>query len=417
MRKSTGISPEKPAEFEDELTELLRKGARQLLLQAVEAELEVFLENYRQLYDTRGRRAVVRNGYLPARTIMTGLGPVQIQVPRTRDRSGSGICFRSSLLPPYIKRTKSVENVLPWLYLKGISTGDFHEALRALLGEEAKGLSQPTISRLKEKWTKEYQEWRRRDLTGERYVYLWVDGIYFNVRSDDARQCILVVIGAKETGEKEFLAIEDGYRESEQSWYEVLLDLKYRGLTTAPKLAIGDGAMGFWNALARVYPETRIQRCWVHKTANVLNKVPKSIQPKVKKALHEIWMAGTREEAHKAFDLFIDKYEAKYPKAVKCLQKDREELLTFYDFPAEHWQHIRTTNPIESTFATVRLRTAKTRGCVSRATILAMVYKLGQSAQKRWQRIRGYRRLPEVVRGVKFTDGIAENKVLQQEAA
>jgi len=381
-----------------------------LLLQAVEAGLEAFLEHYRDPVDLLGRRAVVRNGYLPTRQVMTGICPVEIRVPRTRDRSKSGICFRSSLLPPYIKRTKSVENVLPWLYLNGISTGDFNEALEAFLGEDAKGLSHPTISRLKEKWKKEYEEWRKRDLTEERYVYWWADGVYFNVRSDDAKQCILVIIGAKDTGEREFVAIEDGYRESEQSWYEVLLELKHRGLTIAPKLAIGDGAMGFWAALAKVYPETRVQRCWVYKTANVLNKVPKSIQSKMKKSLHEIWMAQTRGDAHRAFDLFVNKYEAKYPKAVKCLAKDRKEPLAFYDFPAEHWHHIRTTNPIESTFATVRLRTAKTRGCVSRATILAMVFKLGQSAAKRWQRIRGYRRLPEVIQGIKFIDGIANEQ-------
>ena len=381
-----------------------------MLLQAVEAELEAFLEHYRDPVDLLGRRAVVRDGYLPARQVMTGICPVEIRVPRTRDRSKSGICFRSSLLPPYIKRTKSVENVLPWLYLNGISTGDFNEALEAFLGEDAKGLSHPTISRLKEKWKKEYEEWRKRDLTEERYVYWWADGVYFNVRSDDAKQCILVIIGAKDTGEREFVAIEDGYRESEQSWYEVLLELKHRGLTIAPKLAIGDGAMGFWAALAKVYPETRVQRCWVYKTANVLNKVPKSIQSKMKKSLHEIWMAQTRGDAHRAFDLFVNKYEAKYPKAVKCLAKDRKEPLAFYDFPAEHWHHIRTTNPIESTFATVRLRTAKTRGCVSRATILAMVFKLGQSAAKRWQRIRGYRRLPEVIQGIKFIDGIANEQ-------
>jgi len=322
MKENTLLSFQKPAEFEDELTALLRRGAQQLLLQAVEAELEVFLENYRQLRDSSGRRAVVRNGYLPAREIMTGVGPVEIRVPRTRDRSGSGICFRSSLLPPYIKRTKSVENVLPWLYLKGISTGDFHEALEALLGDRAKGLSQPTISRLKEKWVKEYNEWRKRDLTGDRYVYWWVDGIYFRVRSDDAKQCILVIIGAKDTGEKEFVAIEDGYRESEQSWYEVLLDLRHRGLTTAPKLAIGDGAMGFWAALEEIYGETRHQRCWMHKTMNVLNCLPKSVQAKAKQALHEIWQAETKAYAEKAFDLFLKTYEAKYLKATLCLQKD-----------------------------------------------------------------------------------------------
>ena len=416
MIKDTVVTFKKPAEFQDELTELLRAGARHLLMQAVEVELEHFLAEYEHVRDAKGRRAIVRNGYLPKRKILTGLGPVEIRVARTRDRSGAGIVFRSSLLPPYIKRTKSVENVLPWLYLKGISTGDFREALTALLGEDAAGLSQPTISRLKEKWIKEYEHWRKRDLSKERYVYLWVDGVYFNVRSDDARQCILVIIAVKDSGVKELLAIEDGYRESEQSWYELLLDLKHRGLTKAPKLAVGDGAIGFWKALAKVFPETRMQRCWVHKTANVLNKVPKSVQPRMKQALHEIWMAETRQKAYTAFDHFVERYAAKYPKAVDCLTKDRKELLAFYDFPAEHWQHIRTTNPIESTFATVRLRTAKTRGCVSRATILAMVFRLGQCAEKSWHRIRGFSRLTDVVQGIRFINGIDERS-LQQEAA
>ena len=415
MGKDTVVSFSKPAEYADELTELLRLGARQLLMQAVEVELEQFLAQYDHLRDSNGRKAIVRNGYLPRREIVTGLGPVGIRVARTRDRSGSGIVFRSSLLPPYIKRTRSVKAVLPWLYLKGISTGDFNEALAALLGEDAPGLSQPTISRLKEEWKEEYDQWISRDLSGERYVYLWVDGVYFNVRSDEAKQCILVIIGAKETGEKEFLAIEAGYRESEQSWYEVLLDLKRRGLKVSAKLAVGDGAMGFWTALSKVFPETRVQRCWVHKTANVLNKLPKAVQPKVKKALQEIWMAETREDAHHAFDHFVATYQAKYPKAVECLEKDREELLAFYDFPAEHWQHIRTTNPVESTFSTVRLRTAKTRGCVSRTTILTMVFKLGQSAEKRWKKLRGFRRLADVIEGVRFVDGIDE-RTLQQAA-
>jgi transposase-like protein len=413
MTKDTVVTFRKPAEFQDELTELLRTGARHLLMQAVEVELEQFLAKYDHLRDSGGRRVVVRNGYLPERKIMTGLGPVEIRVARTRDRSGSGIVFRSSLLPPYIKRTKSVENVLPWLYLKGISTGDFHEALAALLGENAAGLSQTTISRLKEKWVREYDQWRKRDLYRERYVYLWVDGVYFNVRSDDARQCILVIIAVKDNGVKELLAIEDGYRESEQSWYELLLDLKRRGLKKAPKLAVGDGAMGFWKALAKVFPETRMQRCWVHKTANILNKVPKSIQPRMKQALREIWMAETRKDAYSAFDHFMESYSAKYPKAVKCLEKDKKELLAFYDFPAEHWQHIRTTNPIESTFATVRLRTAKTRGCVSRTTILTMVFRLGQCAEKRWKRIRGFRRLTDLVQGIRFINGIDERSLQQ----
>jgi putative transposase len=415
MGKDTVVSFTKPEGFEDELTRLLRVGAQRLLLEAVDLELDQFLSMYMEMRDSEGRRAVVKNGHLPERDILTGLGPVGIRVPKTRDRTSSGICFRSSLLPPYIKKTRSMEEVLPWLYLKGISTGAFQEALAALLGESAQGLSPSTISRLKEKWIEEHDQWCGRDLSGERYVYLWVDGVYFSVRSDDAKQCILVVIGVKETGEKEFLAIDDGYRESEQSWMEVLLDLKRRGLTVSPKLAVGDGAMGFWEALAKVFPQTRTQRCWVHKTANVLNKLPKSAQPKAKKALQEIWMAETRENAYAAFDHFVATYGAKYPKAVDCLEKDRDELLAFYDFPAEHWQHIRTTNPIESTFATVRLRTAKTRGCVSRNTILAMVFKLGQSAQKNWQGLRGFKRLADVVHGIRFVNGIDE-RALQQAA-
>lgn len=315
---------------------------------------------------------------------------------------------RSSLLPPYLKRTQSVAEVLPVFYLKGISTGDFQEALEALLGPEAPGLSAATISRLKAKWPAEYETWNRRDLAGHRYVYLWADGVYFNIRSDEAKQCILVRIGVTEQGTKEFVAVHDGYRESEQSWHEVLVSVKQRGLEEGPQLAIGDGALGFWKALRKVYPATRHQRCWVHKTANVLNNVPKSLQAKVKAALHEIWMAPTRQAANEAFDRFIWTYRSKYPKAVTCLTKDRAELLAFSDFPAEHWQHIRTTNPIESTFATVRLRTAKTRGCVSRSTILTMVFKLGQSAEKGWKKLRGFRHLPALIRGVKFRDGVEE---------
>jgi transposase-like protein len=406
------MSQDKVVEFrnqeeieKDHLTELLRAGARRLICEAVEAELEGFMLEFKDFKNDRGHQIVVRNGYLPEREIMTGIGPVTVKVPKVRDRSGSGINFNSTLLPPYLRRTKSMEETIPWLYLKGVSTGDFAEALQALVGKDAKGLTSSTISRLKAHWEKERQEWSQRDLSGKRYVYFWVDGVYFNVRLDQSRQCILVIVGVTEYGKKEFVAIEDGYRESEQSWQEILLKLKSRGLKRGPKLAVGDGSLGFWNALAKVYPKTRHQRCWVHKTANVLNKVPKSLQPKIKAALHEIWMAPTREDAHKAFDLFIETYEGKYPKATNCLKKDRDELLAFYDFPAPHWQHIRTTNPVESTFATVRLRTNKTRGCVSRNTILAMVFKLGQSAEKRWQRLRGFKLLGEVIRGVKFVNG------------
>jgi transposase-like protein len=406
MSKNKIIALKKPEEiFEDPLTELLRSGARKLIADAVEIELHELLRQYASLRNKQGHRQVVRNGYLPEREIQTGIGPVKVRVPKVRDRSGQGIKFNSALLPPYLRKTRSVEEVLPWLYLKGISTGDFHEALQTLLGHESKGLSASTISRCKRIWEDEHESWSRRSLASKRYVYIWADGVYFNIRSDDARQCILVIIGVTEHGRKEFIAIEDGYRESEQSWSELLLRIKAQGLKQSPRLAVGDGALGFWKALSKVFPETVHQRCWVHKTANVLNKLPKLVQPKVKQALHEIWMAPTKDDAYKAFGITVATYLDKYPKAMECLVKDKDEMLAFYDFPAAHWQHIRTSNPIESTFATVRLRTAKTRGCVARHTILSMVYKLGQSAQKRWQRLRGFKLLAEVIRGVQFKDG------------
>jgi len=395
----------------DHLTELLREGASKLIAQAVEVELEEYLLKFDQLRNEQGRRFIVRNGYLPEREILTGIGPVKVKVPKIRDRSGGGIKFNSTFLPPYLRRTQSVEETLPVLYLKGLSTGDFGEALEALFGKNAKGLSSSTISRLKAAWEEEYLSWNRRDLSNKKYVYLWADGVYFNIRLEDARQCVLVIIGVNEMGKKELLAIEDGYRESEQSWEELLRRLKEQGLKVAPKLAVGDGALGFWKALPKVYEETRNQRCWVHKTANVLNKLPKSVQPKAKSDLHEIWMAPTRQVAHKAFDRFISIYEGKYPKAAECLRKDRDELLAFYDFPAEHWAHIRTTNPIESTFATIRLRTKKSRGCVSRKTALSMAFKLGQSAEKRWRKLRGFRLLGDVILNVKFVDGVREDLI------
>ena len=416
MKKDTVVSLKKPAEESDPLTSLLRDGARQLLHEAVEAELTDYLSQYQAERDSSGRRCVVRNGYLPARTLMTGLGEVAIRVPKTRDRDGGGRHFTSSLLPPYIKRTKSVESVLPWLYLKGVSTGEMSAALAALLGEQAKGLSAGTVSRLKQAWEQEYQGWRGRDLRRRRYVYVWVDGIYFNVRGEDARQCLLVVIGVDELGRKELLAVEDGYRESKQSWREVLLDLKARGFTP-PSLATGDGALGFWAALAELSPTTRTQRCWVHKTANVLNKLPKGLQAKAKQGVQAIWMAESRAAATTALDQFIRTYEDKYPKATACLASDREALLTFYDFPAAHWQSIRTTNPIESTFATVRLRTARTRGCVSRTTLLTMVYKLGLCAEQNWRRLRGFRHLADVIENVKFIDGVKEETIQQHQQA
>ena len=389
----------------DPLTELLRNGARKLISEAVETELQELLDQYSDLRNKQGHHQVVRNGYLPERKIQTGIGPVKVKVPKIRDKSCSGIKFNSALLPPYLRKTKKVEEVLPWLYLKGISTGDFKEALQALLGVNAKGLSASTISRCKKIWEQEHADWSKRNMGKCRYVYFWADGIYFNIRSDDARQCILVIIGVTEQGRKEFVAIEDGYRESEQSWTELLLRLKTQGLKHGPKLAVGDGALGFWKAMSKIYPDTRHQRCWVHKTANVLNKLPKIVQPKVKEFLHQIWMAPTKEDACKAFAAALSIYSDKYPKAMQCLLKDKDQMLAFYDFPAPHWQHLRTSNPIESTFATVRLRTVKTRGCVSRQSILAMVYKLGQSAEKKWRKLRGFKLLAEVIQGVQFKDG------------
>lgn len=396
----------KPAEISaDPLTELLRNGARKLISEAVEAELQELLAQYSEFRNEQGHHLVVRNGYLPEREIQTGIGLVKVNIPKIRDKSSSGIKFNSALLPPYLRKTKSVEEVLPWLYLKGISTGDFQEALQALLGANAKGLSASTISRCKDLWEHEHEKWNRRNLEKSCYVYFWADGVYFNIRSDDARQCILVIVGVTEQGRKEFVAIEDGYRESEQSWTELLLRLKTQGLKQGPKLAVGDGALGFWKAMDKVYPEARHQRCWVHKTANVLNKLPKIVQPKVKESLHQIWMAPTKEDACKAFGAVISIYSDKYPKAMQCLLKDKDQMLAFYDFPAAHWQHIRTSNPIESTFATVRLRTSKTRGCVSRQTILSMVFKLGHSSQKKWRKLRGFKLLADVIRGVQFKDG------------
>ena len=393
------------------LDEILRGGAQKMLGTAIEAEVETYLAARRHLVGESGHRSVVRNGHLPERSIQTPMGAVPVKQPRVRDRREAGEReeFRSSILPPYLRKTKSLEDLIPWLYLKGISTGDFSEALQALLGPDAPGLSATTITRLKAGWEQEYKDWSSRSLEGKRYVYLWADGVHFNVRLEDpanARQCILVLMGATAAGKKELIAIADGYRESEQSWIELLLGAKSQGLSVAPELAVGDGALGFWKALHQVFPTTRDQRCWVHKTANVLNKMPKSIQQKAKSMLHDIWMASTREDAQQAFDLFLETFRAKYPAAVSCLEKDRDALLAFYDFPAEHWIHLRTTNPIESTFATVRLRTKKTKGCGSRTACLTMVFKLVLSAQKRWRALNGAKFLADVIQGVVFEDGV-----------
>ena len=412
MAKDNVVQLKKPEPFiDDPITDILRSGARKLLAEALEAEIEDFLSQYSDLKDDRNHHRVVRNGYLPEREIQSGIGPIPVKMPRARDRQphqgSEPIRFTSSLLPPYLRKTRSMEDLIPWLYLKGVSTNDFSEALSALVGKEAPGLSAPTISRLKAIWKQDLERWQKRDLSLKRYVYIWADGVYCNVRLEE-KQCLLVIIGATAEGKKELLALDSGFRESELSWTEILLDLKRRGLKVPPELAIGDGALGFWKALAKVYSKTRWQRCWVHKTANILNKLPKSLQAKAKEKIQQIWMAPDKAEAQKSFDDFISLYETKYPKAAECLQKDREALLSFYDFPAEHWRHIRTTNPIESTFSTVRLRTDKVRGCFSSKTVLTMAFKLCQCAQGRWQRLHGHKQLAKVIRGVKFNDGIEE---------
>src|ERR1700722_7486978 len=393
---------------QDVLTEVLREGARRMLARAIEAEVAAWIDDHAHLKDETGRQQVVRNGHLPERAIQTGIGAVEIQQPRVRDRRSAyqREAFSSAILPPYLRTTKSLEGLLPWLYLKGVSTGDFSEALQAILGPDAPGLSATTITRLKATWEDEFAAWNKRSLAGKHYVYVWADGVHFNIRLEGGRQCILVLMGATAEGKKELIAIADGYRESEQSWKELLLDCKARGLEIEPSLAIGDGALGVGEAMRQVWDTTKEQRCWVHKMANVLDKLPKGSQGKAKGMLHEIYLAETKEAARRAFDLFVRTYEAKYPKATECLSKDRDVLLTFYDFPAEHWIHLRTTNPIESTFATVRLRHRRTKGNGSRQACLTMVYKLMESAAKHWRLLNGSQLLPDVIAGVVFTDGV-----------
>ena len=389
----------------DALTEVMRAGARKLIAQALDAEVAELLAAYADQRDVHGRAVVVRNGHHPEREIQPGIGAVTVQVPKVRSRQGDPVAFRSALVPPYVRKTASLEAAIPWLYLKGISTGEMQPALEVLGGPEAKGLSASTVARLKQTWREEYEAWRQRRLDDDHWVYIWVDGIYSGLRAEHHRLCALVVIGVNARGEKHFLAIEDGLRESTQSWREVLLNLKARGMN-APELGIGDGAMGFWAAVEEIYPSTRQQRCWCHKTRNVLNALPKSVQPKAKQALQDIWRADTKAAAEHAFDVFVETYEPKYPKATACLQKDREELLTFYVFPAQHWQSLRTTNPIESTFGTIRHRTKQTNGCLTRDGMLHLMYKLGQCAEKTWRHLRGFQQLPKVIEGIQFADGI-----------
>jgi putative transposase len=399
----------------DILTEILRDGAQKMLATAIDCEVNEYLAEHAYQLDTNGKRLVVRNGYLPTREIQTGLGQVTVRQPRVNDKredeDGNRIRFSSKILPPYLRRTKSIDELIPWLYLRGISTGDFSDALQAILGPQAKGLSATNVVRLKECWQQEWKTWSQQSLEGKEYVYLWADGIHFNIRLEgpgNNKQCILVLMGATADGRKELIAVADGYRESTQSWRDILLSVKSRGLKQSPKLAIGDGALGFWAALREVFPATRTQRCWVHKTGNVLNNLPKSLGANAKSKLQAIWMASTRKDATKAFNLFVETFKAKYPKAVECLVKDRDVLLAFYDFPAEHWPHLRTSNPIESVFATVRLRTARTKGSGSRTACLTMVFKLAQCAEKKWRRLNGAALMPEVIRGTKFVDGIKD---------
>ena len=409
-----------PGTFADPLTEVLRNGARALLAQAVEAEIAALLSCHADKRTDDGRQRLVRHGHLPEREIMTGIGPVAVRCPRVRDRVVEGserIRFSSAILPPYARRSKSLEVLIPVLYLKGVSSGDFEEALAALLGKDVGGLSASTIARLKEAWSEEHVRWSKRDLSAKRYVYFWVDGIHVQARLEDHAQCLLVIIGATPEGKKELVGLTDGVRESAQSWKDLLLDLKRRGLSMSPELAIADGALGFWQAIEEVWPKTRGQRCWVHKTANVLNKLPKSQQSKAKRALQEIWMAETKRDALVAFDAFLETWGVKYDKAVACLTKDRDALLAFYDFPAEHWKHLRTTNPIESSFATVRHRTARSEGCLSNKTALAMIFKLAEGAEKSWRRLDGHNQLPKVILGVKFSDGIEVVRSQVQTAA
>jgi transposase-like protein len=390
------------------LEEIARRGALQALQKAIEDEVAEYIHVHRDQLDQAGHRLVVRNGHKPPRKILSGLGPIEVKQPRVDDRrvDENGVRFRftSKILPPYLRKTQSIEDLVPWLYLKGISTGEMSDAL-IHLGFDGAGLSATSVTRMTEVWQAEYDDWNKRDLTGKHYVYVWADGLYFGCRLSDDRPCVLVLMGATADGTKELIAIHDGERESQTNWLEILSGLKARGLKEPPKLATGDGSLGFWLAMARAFPSTKQQRCWVHKTANVLDKLPKNQQPAAKALLHEIWMSATREDATKAFDRFIETYGTKWPRTKDCLEKDRSELLAFYDFPAEHWQHLRTSNPIESTFATVRLRTYRTKGPGSRKAGLAMAFKLAHKAQSGWRKLNGSKKLQELIDGIVFVDG------------
>jgi transposase-like protein len=407
-------------EIDDPLTNILRSGARRLLAQAVEFEADAFLAGMKDLKLADGRDRVVRHGHGPVRTIQTGIGPVEVERVKIRDRGvadGERIRFTSTILPLWARRTRSLDALLPVLYLRGISMGDFQEALAALLGKDAPNLSPAVISRLTAEWQGEYERWQKRDLSARRYVYVWADGVFLQARMEDHGECMLVLIGATPEGKKELIGFQVGVRESTQSWRELLVEAKSRGLAIAPELAIGDGALGFWKALDAVFPATRHQRCWVHKTANVLNKVALSVQANMKKDLREVYLAPNRASAEVAIDIFAEKYGAKYDKAVDCLTKDRDTLLAYFEFPAEHWDHLRTTNPIESVFATVRHRTVRTKGSLSPTTAKLMVFRLVIAASTTWRRLKGTNHLPKIIAGVRFKDGIEVIKVPATNAA
>jgi transposase-like protein len=422
MNENSNVFPlRQPNEIDDPLTNILRSGARKLLAQAIETEAEVFLASMRDLKLADGRDRVVRHGHGPARTIQTGIGPVEVSRVKIRDREAAGeserIRFTSAILPLWARRTRSLDALLPVLYLRGVSTGDFQEALAALLGKDAPNLSPSVISRLTADWKEEYEHWQKRDLSARRYVYVWADGVYLQARMEEHSECMLVLIGATPEGHKEIIGFQVGVRESTQSWRELLVEVKRRGWQIAPEIAVGDGALGFWKALDEVFPGSRHQRCWVHKIANILNKVALSVQPNMKKDLREVYLAPTRASADTAIGVFIEKYGAKHGKAVECLAKDRESLLAFYDFPAEHWDHLRTTNPIESVFATVRHRTVRTKGSLSSTTARLMVFKLLNAASKTWRRLNGTNQLPKVIGGVRFEDGTEVIDVPANDAA
>src|SRR5712691_8372994 len=422
MNEHSNIVPlRQPDVIDDPLTNILRSGARQLLAQAVEMEAEAFLAAMKGLKLPDGRDRLVRHGHGPVRTIQTGIGAVEVERVKIRDRAaasdGERVRFTSAILPLWARRTKSLDALLPVLYLRGISTGDFQEALAALLGKDAPNLSAAVISRLTAEWQGEYERWQKRDLSARRYVYVWADGVFLQARMEDHGECMLVLIGATPEGRKELIGFQVGARESAQSWRELLIDVKHRGLTIAPQIAVGDGALGFWKALDEIFPGTRHQRCWVHKTANVLNKVALSVQANMKKDLREVYWAPNLACAEAAINVFAEKYAVKHSKAVECLTKDRETLLAFYDFPAEHWDHLRTTNPIESVFATVRHRTVRTKGSLSSTTARLMVFKLVIAASKTWRRLKGTNHLPKIVAGVRFKDGIEVLEVPENHAA